>query len=359
MKKDKKIRRLIPAVLAGVLALCALAFALGSGALGRLLPSQTAGERWAGEGETDFCQVSCFLSVDEPVTLNQIYAFRYAILDRLHEAGMEADTDTRLFRDAWSVGGKVYAASELGHGDLSVIAVGGDFFHFHPLRLLSGCYLSESDLMKDQVLLDQEAAWMLFGGTELSGMEIKLNGQPFLVAGVVEREGDFASRKAYQDGPGIYMSYDAWCRLNENAGASCYELALAEPVKDFTLSFVKEKFPIGRGEILQNSGRYSASRLLGLIGSFGERSMQTHGVLYPYWENAARCTEDWAALLLLLSLLCVLFPAGLLLVLLIRSLLKVRGKLKDSLLPGLRSRAETAWNRQQRRRWEKKHPGEV
>ncbi len=145
---NRKTKRIVPAILCAALVLCSLAFALACRALGRILPSQTAAERWAGEGETAYSQLSCCLAVDEPVTLNKIYAFRYAILDRLHEAGLEADTDTRLFRDAWSVAGKVHATSELGHGDLSVLAVGGDFFHFHQLPLLSGCYLSEIDLMQ-------------------------------------------------------------------------------------------------------------------------------------------------------------------------------------------------------------------
>ena len=358
MKQGNKKNRIVLAILCGLLALACVCCACGAAALGRLLPSQFAAERWAGDSDQNYRQLSCFLSVDEPVTLNQIYAFRYAILDKLHEAGMDADTDTRLFRDAWSCSGKVYAATDLGHGEISAIAVGGDFFHFHPLRLLSGCYLSESDLMKDGVLLDEEAAWMLFGGVDLEGMELRINGLPFVVSGVVERESDFASQKAYQDGMGLYLSYDAYTQLQESAGATCYELVLAEPVRGFSLSFAREKFPVGRGLILENSDRFSFGRLFGLLGQFGQRSMQTHGVLYPYWENAARCLEDWAALLVLLALLFALFPAGMLLFLLVRALLRAKRRLSEELLPAWKEKAEDSLNRQQRKRWEKKHPGE-
>ena len=88
-------------------------------------------------------------------------------------------------------------ASELGHGEASAIAVGGNFFDFHPIRLLNGTYLAESDLMKDRVLLDEDLAWLLFGGTDLQGMPMEINGVPFVVGGVVQREQDFASRRAY------------------------------------------------------------------------------------------------------------------------------------------------------------------
>lgn len=359
MKKLSKRRRIALAVLCGLLLLAAGLCFLGTALLSRLPASQYAAERWAGDGETPFRQLSCYIPVDEALDISQIYAFRYKILDQLHEAGFEADTDTLLFRDCWSVSGKLMASSELGRGEVSVIAVGGDFFHFHPLRLLSGSYLTEDDLMKDRVLLDEETAWLLFGGTDLTGMEMKLNGFPFVVSGVVEREQDFASRRAYTAGRGIYMSFDAYTQLKEEAGATCYELVLAEPVKDFTESFVREKFFIGHGEIVVNSQRFSFGRVLGLLGQFGQRSMQRLGVIYPYWENAARCLEDYCALLTLLGLLCLAFPAILCLILLVKGLRRGKEKLSAELLPRIRDKAEEAVRKQQRKRWEKKHPGET
>ncbi len=37
-----------------------------------------------------------------------------------------------------------------------------------------------------------------------------------------------------------------------------------------------------------------------VVGDFGKRSMNTEGVVYPYWENAARLLEDYMALTLIL-----------------------------------------------------------
>ena len=36
--------------------------------------------------------------------------------------------------------------------------------------------------------------------------------------------------------------------------------------------------------------------------------MNTQGIIYPYWENAARLTEDYAALLLALLILFAICP---------------------------------------------------
>ena len=357
MKKLTK-KRIVFLILCACLVLASAACFLAEGRLTRLLSSQQAAERWQGEGEQSFTQLSCYLAVDEPIQLNEIYAFRYAILDQLHGAGYEADTDTRLFRDAWCTTGKVKVASELGHGEASAIAVGGNFFDFHPIRLLNGTYLAESDLMKDRVLLDEDLAWLLFGGTDLQGMPMEINGVPFVVGGVVQREQDFASRRAYTAGMGLYMSYDAYVLLNEDAGATCYELVLAEPVRGFAFSFVKEKFPIGQGVIVENSGRFSFGRVLSLIGDFGTRSMQNQGVIFPYWENAARAVEDWCAMLLLLGLLFAVFPVVVAVVWLIRLLKRGKEKLGDDVLPKAKDRIGEAIRKKQRKHWEKKHPGE-
>lgn len=355
MKRLSKKRRLALLILCAILLLGASFCFLKTRSLSRLLPSQYAAERWQGEGETKFSQISCFLPPDEAVDLNKIYGFRYALLDKLHEAGFEADTDTRLFRDAWSVAGKENVTSELGKGEASVLAVGGNYFDFHPIRLLNGSYLAEEDLMQDRVLLDEELAWMLFGGTDLQGQELKIASQPFVVAGVIQREQDFASRLAYSNGPGLYMSFDAYRLLHEEAKADCYELVLAEPVDDFSLSVVKEKFPIGKGEIVENSGRFTFSRLLQIIGQYGKRSMQTHGVLYPYWENAARAVEDWSALYLLLGLILVFLPAALLLFQTGRLIWRGKKKVTEDVFPRMKDKAERVIQKQQRRRWEKKH----
>ena len=76
-------------------ALCALLLlaALGCGAALRVvssrLLSQREAERWRGDNEREFSQISCFMPLDSSVGLKEIYAFRYAMLDDLTAAGVE------------------------------------------------------------------------------------------------------------------------------------------------------------------------------------------------------------------------------------------------------------------------------
>ena len=354
----RKHKKLLWLILCLLLTLTALFCLWRIHSLSRSMSAQQAAERWRGESGQDFAQVSCFVPVDEALSLNQIYGFRSKMLQELNKAALDSEGSDGLWRDAWCAVGKLGVSSDKAVGEASVIAVGGDFFSFHPLRLLSGDYLREDDLMNDRVLLDPELAWLLFGGTDLAGMEMKIKDRIFLIAGVVEREKDEASRKAYTAGQGLYMSYEAYKELTESESITAYEYVLADPVKNFAVNIAKDNFPIGRGEILQNSGRFSYERLFGLIPKLDERAMQGMGMIYPYWENAARVTENRCARLLLTAILLAVLPLVSLILLIQHGLKRGAEGFSEKLFPRIKDGVEEAIRRPARRRWEKQHPGE-
>ncbi|MBR4551078.1 MAG: ABC transporter permease [Oscillospiraceae bacterium] len=337
----------------GLLLASALCFGLWFWLSG-LLKSQREAERWQGDGEMPFSQISCFLPADEQIGLKEISAFRNDAMKKLQEASQDVTGAQRLLLDAWSTTTSLSVSSDRARGDAAVIAVGGDFFDFHPLRLLSGDYIRQSNLMHDRVLLDQELAWLLYGGTDLQGMSVKINGIPFVVAGVVEREKDFASRRVYKGGMGLFMSYDTLLTMDENAMINCYEFVLADPVKDFALNVAREKFPIGRGVILCNNTRYQYGKLMDLMLQYGSRSTQTTGTVFPYWENAARMTEDWAGLCCMLGTVLLVFPAITFGVWFVGMFRRGKEKVEEEAWPEVKDRAEEAIRVRQRRRWERR-----
>lgn len=320
-----------------------------------MLQAQRAAERWQGESKTAFRQISCFVPVGESFGQNEIGAFRNSAAQKLHEAALDLDSGERLIVDAWSTTDKMQVSSNLGSGEASVIAVGGNYFDFHPLRLISGSYFSQTDVMQDRVLLDEDLAWLLFGGTEIQGLSMEIEGRPFVVAGIIERERDFASKAAYFEGMGLYMSYDSYSDIREDSTVSCYELVLPEPVKSFAVNTVKEIFPVKSAEIINNSARFDFSKLMKLTAHINRRSMQTNGIIYPYWENAARYTENVCAVLLLVSLITAIIPIISVTVMAILLILRGNRMLKENLLPKLKDKTAEAVRVRQRRHWEKKH----
>ena len=342
-------------------ALCAalLLGALGCGVAlrvisGRLL-SQREAERWRGESKQEYCQISCFLPLGSSVGLKEVYSFRYAVLEDLAASGVEWEEGLYPFIDAWSCEGKATVSGEKGSTDAPLLAVGGQFFEFHPLRLVSGSYLVEGELSSDRVLLDRELAWELFGGDELTGMQLQIDGVDFIVGGVVERETDSPSRRAYSGEKGLFMSYDAFRRLSGKDSIDCYEIVLPESVRGFAAQLTAGRFPLGEGELLVNTGRFSFERLMQLARDLPQRAAHGGTVRYPYWENAARIAENECAALAVAALALALPGAVTAIVVLFRLLTRGRAALEEELLPRAKDRVEEAVRVRARRRWEKKH----
>jgi len=308
-------KRLLFAALNVALVFACCASLLGLHNIRGTLESLTAARRFRGAGELRFAQLACYLPADEGKSVEDIYQFRQTLDSKLVEQSLEAPENGRLYLDAYYGMASVKASTDNGAVTAQAVGVGGSFFYFHPLRLRGGSYISEDDLMDDLVVLDEETAWRLFGGVDLAGMTLTIEGSPFVVAGVVAREDDFASQRAYNSDGGIFLSYSALARLREGLAVTGYELVMPDPISGYAVGVLTDSFNAGNGDIVENSSRYSLSHLWSVLGSFGERSMRLNGVIYPYWENAVRLTEDYAALLLLLALLTALCPAATALVL--------------------------------------------
>jgi len=301
------------------LVLASAACVAGLNLVSGTLPTLSAGERFQGDGETRFAQLACFMPVGKGKSEEDIFKFHIALDATLTEQSLEAPENGSLYLYAYSGGAPVTVSSENGgSAAVTALGVGGDFFYFHPLPLRSGSYISSDDLMDDLVVLDEEMAWRLFGGTDLTGMTVYINDIPFVVSGVISREDDFASEKAYTGEEGVFLSYSALQRLAEDASINCYEIVMPNPIRNFAKGIVEDSFSADGCEVVENTGRYSVGRLFALLKSFGLRSMRTNGIIYPYWENAVRLTEDYAALLLVMAVLLALCPVIFVVVLAIR-----------------------------------------
>ena len=174
-----------------------------------------------------------------------------------------------------------------------------------------------------------------------------IEGKPYYVAGVIHREDDFASSKAYGEGAGMFLSYDAFYDLTEQ-NISCYEIVLPNMISGFGLGLVKDNFSVGTGDLVENSTRFDLRNVLRVIGEFGVRSMRHNGVIYPYWENAVRMVEDWMALMTLLTALLLACPVISLTVSVICAMVKT-GKYLEEKIP---ETAENLVERRRKKRWE-------
>ena len=251
------------------------------------LTDQQAAKRWDKEGNS--AQVSCFFAENTEVDEYMLMSFERQLEQSLREVlqteNSEDEGEKRLFIDAYSALGSITITSEKGKiEDVSAVGAGGDFFLFHPLQLVSGGYFSGDDLMQDSIILDEEAAWQLFGSNDIAGMSVMIGNVPHYVAGVIKRqEGRFA------EGAGltktvVYVSYDTLTSYGTSEGINVYEVTAPNPVKGFVYKCVKEKLGVSEDKmvVVENSSRYALSSLIPVLLDFGTRSMQNTAVKFPY-----------------------------------------------------------------------------
>jgi MacB-like periplasmic core domain len=311
----RQIRLTIVAVVS--LLICLILQILSTHLTNTLLTQQMA-NRWDSTGKS--AQVSCFISENEQVTTGQLTNLEHAVDAALTDVSITADSENaRLWADAYSARGELIVESSKTSITSTAIGVGGDFFLFHPLKLLSGSYFSDEDLMKDYIILDEDAAWQLFGSNDVEGMQVMIKGIPHIVRGVVERGSGRMNDKAGNDKVTFYVSYDSLNKYGTSKGINTYEIVMPNPISNFALNTIKEKIGIDETNIqlVENSKRYSLVSLITVLSEFGIRSMNQKAIVYPYWENVARGYEDILAFILLWKFIFLLIPAILLVIYLI------------------------------------------
>ncbi|MBR4085089.1 MAG: ABC transporter permease [Lachnospiraceae bacterium] len=268
--------------------------------------TQQAATRWKKEGGA--AQISCFFSVNTKLTPESIEDFEHNLDSALEAASIVLESphaNARLWADAYSASGKIAIKSNIGKIDVDAIGIGGDFFLFHPLPLLSGSYFSGNDIMQDYCVLDQDAAWKLFGSNNVVGQTVYIGEVAHIVTGVVKRDESKLYKAAGLDSALIYVSYSTLEKYGSNNGINHFEIVMPNPVKGYAYDYVKKAIGVAEEEleIVENSKRFTFFNRIKHIAKLQNRAMNGKAIIYPYWENVARVTEDKLARLMILQLL--------------------------------------------------------
>ncbi len=285
-----------------------------TGSMGKSQLSQTAAERWGGSEAVS--QISCFFSVGAGITEDRIMDFEHSIDKALTDASVIQESENpgaRLWADAYSADGQVTISTDKASITADAVGIGGDFFLFHPVPLLYGAYFSGNDVLKDYCVIDEDAAWQLFGSSDVAGMVVYIGGIPHVVTGVVERPSGRLAEAAGLDSTLVYVSCESLEENGKSNGINHYEIVMPNPVSGFAENYIRENLGADEKEteVLENTSRYSFLSRCQLLLEFGTRSMNGKAIIYPYWENIARGYEDILALLTLFELLLVIYPIGL------------------------------------------------
>ncbi len=347
VKRLKNVRISHIIYLAVILLLCAAVSAIGMvrDHITSKLYDQQVGQRWS--ADTRCGQVSMFFSESYDVNKDKISEFEYninkgLIADGYQDASANLADGSAVWNDCYSAMGSIEVTRDLRTINAVAIGVGGDFFQFHPMELLSGNYFTADAVMKDYVILDEYLAWQLFGSNNIVGETITLGGVPHYIAGVVKRDTGKYVKAAGLNFPTIYLSYESLATYGkidssvlatdgslgsvsdkkstddedesmtsdyntDTSGIICMEVVMPNPVDNYARTFLIQKLSLNTTivEVVDNTTRYENKNLINVITGFHLRGMQVKPLIYPYWENNARAHENIVALLLIIQVICL------------------------------------------------------
>jgi hypothetical protein len=283
--------------------------------LSNKLPSQLEAERFG--GNKGFAQVSAYFPADNGIAYEQILSLRSSLEDKLEKQSVEPlMTEALLYVDGFSTRIPAMTVTGLrGNSLANVVAVGGDFFAFHPFDLIAGNYFNDDDILHDRIVIDDKAAWYLFGSNNVAGLVVTINGDLYKIAGVVHVEDDEESQQAYKlsfnnSNPVIFVPYE----ILENGSAesvikfTTYEFVTQNLFSTFVEGLLKDESTLSAAEVKMNTGRFGIANIYGVLTKFAERSIRTNNIIYPYWENAARLIENKLAIKLVLMIALAVIP---------------------------------------------------
>lgn len=273
------------------------------------LYDQQMAKRWSKEG--DAAQISAFYSKEEVEDATYFKGIEQSVDKALQQASILTENENaRLWIDTISRSGKVVLQSERATVEVKAIGVSGEFFQFHPQKILSGSLFREDSMMQDGVVIDKETAWQLFGSNDVAGMQIMIGQVPHYITGVVERPVGRLQKAAGLEKSICYLSLDSLENYGVATGGFTYEIVMPNPIQNFALSTMQAAVGVDNENVIliENSSRFQILPLFKVIKQFGIRSMSFQEISYPYWENIARGYEDIFAVFLAIKILFTMIP---------------------------------------------------
>lgn len=268
------------------------------------LYDQQAADRWS--KETEYAQISCFYPVSMTLSEFDFLSFHHKVEDALKKESMEASKEgAKIFIDAYSVSGKLTLSAQNQEMEVTAVGVSDEFFRFHPLELLSGAYFDENMVMKDGVILDETAAFRLYGSNDVVGMPILIGNSSYYIRGVVALDDGYFAKKAGLSTSVCYVAMETMEKHGEIEGSYTYEVIMPNAVDGFAKGIIDNALndTEHRIEVIENSQRFSFDKKKEVMMDFGVRSMSRNNIIYPYWENIARALEDVCGILFALQMI--------------------------------------------------------
>ncbi|MBQ8053229.1 MAG: ABC transporter permease [Lachnospiraceae bacterium] len=177
--------------------------------------------RWG--AEQTCAQVSAFMPMSEAMKEEDIQGLEYKIHTSLAQDSIKLSAegeDAKLWQDCYSGIGSLTLAAGSKTVTVEAVGTGGAFFTFHPLKLSAGTYYLPDSVMKDEILLDQETAWKLFGAFDVEGRTVRVQDMYLRIAGVYEKPRGGLYEKAGLPDYVVFVQYKTLLQYGRSGNGS-------------------------------------------------------------------------------------------------------------------------------------------
>lgn len=258
---------------------------------------QNASRLWQGESDTEFRRVSVYFPSHAPRSVTDLRSIKNEM------AALVAEQDeTVSFLTAWGGEGDSEYHTETRNEWMKTFFVSGDFFAIRNFSLVSGATYPLSD---GSVVLNEYAAWKLFGSPDCVGLDLSRDGAPMRVAAVVK------------DGQEDAMVY---APVGEEDPITFFEVILPEFVKNYARDTVRlYLYPDDNTIVRENDIRFTWKSLQEGLKKVLSGEEQQILFRMPWWEFEEWHGEKvmtawylalWGSILLLVALSVPYLVAG-------------------------------------------------
>lgn len=261
-----------------------------------------AGERWSANGDR-YATITMYTENNSAVSSDQVLSWVYSMDNSLLESSITPTEGARSWAYCYIAEDTLSITGPKGRASAEVMAVGGDFFVFHPMKFTYGSSFLNDNSNPMGVVLDRDLAWKLFGAENIVGMTLTIGETEFVVTGIAEKESNGGTYAyTYGDRPRMYMSHAGYSKIvGDGANITMFEAALPNAVKSFAKNIFDGVVSVNEETtvVSEASDRFSLTTRFNNMKTLKYSWIRQNKIEYPYWENEAKVMDYACAILMI------------------------------------------------------------
>lgn len=266
-----------------IFALIGTALYLYTESIPKELIEYKSSDKWGADGYT---HMAAYMNTDAGFTANTMLRIKSEIEDAYKVDSIE--TSQALYSSSCEVSATLFKPDSDRTSSCTATLYLGDYFKFHPLELVEGSYPDTDSTMTDALLVDELAAWQLFGTQRgVVGLEVNIGNDIYVVCGVTALP-DGVYNEVYGESPRVYINADSSyyrSSLSDRAFTS-FEAMLPDPITNFAQNTLDKTLSSFEPVIKNIDIRFDGEALDEVRETQTALITDSNDTEYPYTEKA-------------------------------------------------------------------------